>query len=141
MYLVLKIVSGEEVIGVLAVENMVETHNLEYFELTDIFELTDPMWIVADREGSMKLRSATILAAENRLVFCPENVIAAYMPSQPLIEYYKTATGYTQKYTQVDIDKQIHLATEELAQATKDAEEFESNLTKFIAKASKVSIH
>ena len=135
MYLVLKIVSGEEVIGVLAVENMVETHNLEYFEMTD------PMWIVADREGSMKLRSATILAAENRLVFCPENVIAAYMPSQPLIEYYKTATGYTQKYTQVDIDKQIHLATEELAQATKDAEEFESNLTKFIAKASKVSIH
>lgn len=135
MYIVLKIVSGEEVIGVLAVENMVETHNLEYFELTD------PMWIVADREGSMKLRSATILATENRLVFCPENVIAAYMPGHPLIEYYKTATGYTQKYTQVDIDKQIYFATEELAQATKEAEEFESNLTKFIAKASKVSIH
>jgi hypothetical protein len=51
------------------------------------------------------------------------------------------ASGYTQKYTQIEIDKQIRHATEDLVQAAKEADEFESNLTRFIAKTSKVSIH
>ena len=135
IYIVLKIVSGEEVIGCLDIENMVDTNNLEYFDLTD------PMWVVAGRDGSMKLQSATILASEHRLAIQPESVIAAYTPSESLIEYYKTAAEYSQKHTQIDIDKQIRLATEELVQASKDAEEFESNLTQFILKTSKASIH
>jgi len=135
IYVVLKIVSGEEVVGCLDVESMVETNNLEYFELVN------PMWVVAGRDGSMKLQSATILASEHRLAIQPESVMAAYTPSESLIEYYKTASEYSQTHTQVDIDKQIRLATEELVQASKDAEEFESNLTQFIMKTSKVSIH
>jgi hypothetical protein len=135
IYLVLKVISGEEVIGMLDVDDVAAAEDLQYFDLID------PMWIVADQEGSMKLRSATILAFENKLIVLPEGVIASYIPSQSLIDYYKMASGYTQKYTQIEIDKQIRHATEDLVQAAKEADEFESNLTRFIAKTSKVSIH
>lgn len=89
----------------------------------------------------MRLRAATILAEENKLIIFPDSIAITYKPSTTLIEYYKTMLEYVQKHTQGEIDKQIQRATKELEHAINETEEFESNLTQFIAKASKVSIH
>lgn len=135
IHIVLKIISGEEIIGCLSVKDMAEASTLDYLLLID------PMWIIADSEGSMRLRAATILAEENKLIIFPDSIAITYKPSTTLIEYYKTMLEYVQKHTQGEIDKQIQRATKELEHAINETEEFESNLTQFIAKASKVSIH
>lgn len=139
IHIVLKVISGEEVIGCLDVEDMAASNEHEY--IGPGLQLIDPMWIIADSEGSMRLRSATILSEENKLIIFPGSITITYKPSSTLIEYYKTMLEYTQKHTQGEIDKQIRHATKELEQAVKETEEFESNLTQFIAKVSKVSIH
>jgi hypothetical protein len=135
IYIVLKIISGEEVIGYIDLDNEDDIPNLEFFEVGN------PMWIVSDEDGSMKLRDATILAQNKGLIFYTENVITCYKPSEPLVEYYRAASEYALQCTQPEINKQILHAKEEVEQMMKDAKEFESGLTKYILKASKTSIH
>lgn len=134
MFIVLKIISGEEVVGQIPQENTAEIADLEYFEVIN------PMWIVAERGGSMKLRDATMLSADKALIFYTENVITCYIPTETLVEYYKAASEYN-NITRTDIDKQIAMATEELQQSMKEAEDLQENITRFALKASKTSIH
>lgn len=135
IHIVLKLITGEEVIGTLEIENEDDIPTLESFDVAS------PMWVVSEDGGSMKLRDATMLAQNKGLVFYTDNVITCYKPTEELVDYYKAAIEYSQTCTQAEINKQISHATEELKQVMQEVRDFEANIFKFAMKASKTSVH
>jgi hypothetical protein len=85
MIIALKLINGDEIIGRLHVEDNVDPSRPEQFELYD------PMWIIPDEKGSIRLRDALVLYSNSSLIFFPEHVIVCYIPSKSLDRYYQAA--------------------------------------------------
>lgn len=135
MIVVLKILSGEEIIGNLACETD------EEFVKLDQYELIDPMWIVPSENGAMKLRDACMLSANDGLLFVPECIITCYKPSESLIGYYLRVSEYTKNVTRESINSQIELATMELGQQMKEEKEYISKMSEALRKITGSKLH
>lgn len=135
MILVFKLISGEEIIGALAVETDDDFDKLEQFELMD------PMWIVPTKDGAMKLRDACMLSANDGLIFIPECIITCYKPSTNLINYYLQASEYSKTFTREGIGAQIDLATIELQQAMEEEKEQEAKMGELYRKITGAKLH
>lgn len=128
MIVVLKLLSGEEIIGKMECQTDEEFYKLESYELFD------PMWIVPGESGAMKLRDAVMLAENAALIFNPEFIITCYHPSESLVRYYQCANDYSQRFTRAAINSQIDLATSELQEMIKEEEKYASSLTDTLLK-------
>jgi hypothetical protein len=117
MIIVMKLISGEEIMGALACETEEEFDKLEQYELME------PMWIVPSEGGAMKLRDACMLSENDGLIFVPECIITCYKPSLNLINYYLQASEYSREFTRPGIGAQIDLATEDLVQQMREEKE------------------
>lgn len=114
MIIVMKLISGEEIIGSLPCETN------EEFNMLLQYELTDPMWIVPTDSGAMKLRDACMLSDNEQLILTPDYVILSYNPSVSLTKYYLRVCEYSKDFTRPNIASQIDLATEDLEQQIRD---------------------
>jgi len=110
MIIALKLINGDEIIGRLHVEDNVDPSRPEQFELYD------PMWIIPDEKGSIRLRDALVLYSNPSLIFFPEHVIVCYIPSKSLHRYYQAAIQYSIEFTRGSIDSQIDESCTELEQ-------------------------
>lgn len=135
MIIVMKLISGEEIIGTLACETDEEFNELEQFELMD------PMWIVPVDGGAMKLRDACMLSENDGLIFVPECIITCYKPSTNLTSYYLRASEYSKEYTRPGIGAQIDLATEELDQQIREEKEETVRLGELYRKITGSKLH
>lgn len=132
---VLKLITGEEIIGRLNAESVEDIENME------TFNIKSPMWVLEDETGSMKLRSATMLAEEKHLIFYNSDIITYYIPSKVLVDYYNSAVEFNTTYTQQEIDKQIKMATKELDRAINEYSSQESNIAGLLFNQFKITIH
>ena len=110
MIIVMKLISGEEVIGTLGCATNEEYNMLEQYELID------PMGIIPTDNGSMKLRDACMLSENEVLIITPDYVILSYNPSSSLSKYYSRVCEYSKEFSRPGISAQIDLAREELDQ-------------------------
>lgn len=133
--LVLKILTGEEILGQIDIKDADEITNLEYFELID------PMWIVQDEYGAMKLRDAAVLSKNNTLAIPIECVIICYEPTDNLVNYYMRANEYNKQYTKAAINNQISAATHEFDQMLRDEGDYSSKISEMIRKINGSKLH
>jgi hypothetical protein len=106
----LRLSNGDEIIGRLKVEDDDDLISVEQIELID------PMWIVSDEKGSIRLRDALVLYNNTTLCFFPEHVSITYRPSKNLERYYESAIQYSIEFTRGAIDAQIEESSIELEQ-------------------------
>lgn len=135
MILVLKLISGEEIIGALDCETDEEFHKLEQFELMD------PMWIVPSKDGAMKLRDACMLSENDGLIFIPECIITCYKPSINLASYYLQASEYSKNFTRADVGAQIDIATADLHDTIREEKEQQSKMGELYRKITGSKLH
>jgi hypothetical protein len=135
MKLVFKLISGEEIIGTLACETD------EDFDKLEQFELMDPMWIVPEKGGAMKLRDACILSENDGLIFVPECIITCYKPSINLINYYLQASEYSKTFARDGIAAQIDLATIGLQQMMQEEKDQEIKMGEIYRKITGSKLH
>jgi len=135
MKVVFKLISGEEIIGALACET------IEEFDKLEQYELMDPMWIVPDKGGAMKLRDACMLSENDGLIFVPECIITCYRPSINLTNYYLQASEYSKTFTRVGVGEQIDLATLELQQMMQEEKEQETKMGEIYRKITGSKLH
>lgn len=120
MIVVLKIITGEEIIGSMT------CNTDEEFAALELYELFSPMWIVPAENGSMKLRDALMLADTLSLIFNPSDVITCYKPIQSLVEYHERAMEYSYKYTRESINKQIEHSTMDINDLIEEERQYEA---------------
>lgn len=135
MIVVLRILSGEEIIGRMECEDESE------FDKLELYELFDPMWIVPNDEGAMKLRDALMLSENISLIFNPGDVITCYKPIENFAQYYKFANEYSTNYTRAYIAKQIDLATQDLKEIIRDEKEYVTEMSKMLRKVTGSKLH
>lgn len=135
MIVILKIITGEEVIGNMACQDDEEFNTLE------MYEVYDPMWIVPGVEGAMKLRDALMLSDSLSLIFNPNDIITCYKPSQSLISYYQRAYEYSQEFTRININSQIDLATSELNEMIHESQQTASRFTEMLMRMTGSKLH
>lgn len=135
MIVILKIITGEEVIGKMACQDDEEFNTLEMYE---VFE---PMWIVPGIEGAMKLRDALMLSDSLSLIFNPNDIITCYKPSLSLVGYYQRAYEYSQEFTRININSQIDLATSELNEMIHESQQTASRFTEMLMRMSGSKLH
>ena len=110
MIIALRLSNGEEIIGELKTE---EDGSLLAVEQ---IELINPMWIVPDEQGSIRLRDALVLYENTTLCFFPEHVTLTYRPTKSLERYYRNAIQYSIEFTRGAINAQIDESNIELEQ-------------------------
>lgn len=115
MIIALRLTNGDEIIGRTA-----ET----YPSKDEQFELIDPMWIIPDEKGSIRLRDALVLYGNSSLIFFPEHVITCYKPIKSLERYYRTAIQYSIEFTRDAINSQIEDSCTELEQWSQTTREY-----------------
>lgn len=107
MILVIKLISGEEIIG-----------ELESVPDTQFYNISNPMSIVDgyDEYGTitMKLRDAMLLSDETLITIPEKSVITYYPASEIMIKYYRKAVIFAKQYTKKKIEGQIKEATVQL---------------------------
>jgi len=135
MIIVMKLISGEEIIGNLACETD------EEFDALEQYELMEPMWIVPTEGGAMKLRDACMLSENQGLIFVPECIITCYKPSESLVNYYNKASRYSIDFTRESIASQIDLATYELDQMMQEEKEQMAKLGEVLRKITGSKLH
>lgn len=135
MIVVFKLVSGEEIIGRMVCESD------EEFDTLEMYELFDPMWIVPNDYGAMKLRDALMLSENISLIFNPGDVITCYKPIKNLVNYYKRASEYSTDFTRESIASQIDLATYELEQMMQEEKEQIAKLGDVLRKITGSKLH
>lgn len=135
MIVILKIISGEELIG------SIQCQDEDEFNKLDMYEVFEPMWVVPGMEGAMKLRDALMLSDSLSLIFNPGDIITSYKPSQSLINYYQRAYEYSQEFARTSINSQIDLATSELNEMIYEEQHAASKLTEILMKMSGSKLH
>lgn len=135
MIIVMKLISGEEIIGTLSCETN------EEFVMLDQYELTNPMWLLPTDNGAMRLRDACMLSENEQLIFTSEYVILSYKPSSSLIKYYSRACVYSKEFTRSGVSAQIDLAAEELDQQMYDEKKEAAMLGELYRKITGSKLH
>lgn len=135
MIVVFKLLSGEEIIGRMVCETD------EEFETLEMYELFDPMWIVPNENGAMKLRDALMLSENLSLIFNPGDVITCYKPMQSFIDYYSRACEYSINFTRASIATQIELATQELEDTMREEKEQAAKFGEVLRKITGAKLH
>lgn len=133
---VLRLITGDEIIGQIECEDNEEFMNLE------ALELFDPMWVVPAEFGSMKLRDALMLSDDvNSLMFYSDDVITAYSPSKSFIMYYTNASKYAKEITRPSINLQIETAAAELKDMIHDEKEYAADISQKFRKTTGTKLH
>ena len=135
MIVILKIITGEEIIGKMECEDDSDFNKL------DMYEVFEPMWIVPGTEGAMKLRDALMLSDSLSLIFNPNDIITCYKPTQSLTSYYQRAYQYSQEFTRININSQIDLATSELNEMMYEEQQTASKFTEMLMRISGSKLH
>lgn len=135
MIVVLKLVTGEEVIGRLSCNTDQE------FDALDLYEMFDPMWIVPTENGAMKLRDALMLADNISLIFNPGDVITCYKPIQSLVQYYERAMEYSQKYTRDNINTQIEQSVLDMNDMIEEERQYEVKAAEIFRRMTGSKLH
>lgn len=135
MIVVLKLITGEEIIG------SMQCNTAEEFDKLEMYELFDPMWIVPNEGGAMKLRDALMLSENLSLIFNPGDVITCYKPMTSFVEYYMCASEYSINNTRASIATQIELATQELNESMQSEREEAKKLGDILRKINNIKLH
>ena len=109
MISIIKLTSGEEIIAEF------ETDDIQSLES---FNAIYPMIILGDVDGSMRLRSLTLISKDTMIVFPQKHVMTHYLPSAAMEEYYVSAREYSATHTRKSVDTQITSAAEDFKSAT-----------------------
>ena len=117
MIIALRLTNGDEIIGEISVDDADPS-------MAEQFELIDPMWIIPDEKGSIRLRDALVLYGNSSLIFFPEHVITCYKPIKSLESYYRTAIQYSIEFTRDAINSQIEDSCTELEQWSQTTREY-----------------
>lgn len=89
-YMIFKMISGDELVG-----RVVLTEPLD--GEVPVIVLHDPQWIVTEENGSMKLRDALMLAAQDTMPIHLKDVLTMYKPHDSLVQYYTAAVIYNRR--------------------------------------------
>jgi hypothetical protein len=135
MIIVFKILTGEEIIGVL------DCNTDEEFEELESYDLIDPMWIVPGERGTLKLRDALMLGENETLIFIPETIITCYKPSKSLVNYYSRAIDYSKNFVRKEIDEQINTATGEMEDILREESQGIAKLANALLKIPSTKLH
>ena len=133
---VLRLITGDEVIG------QIECEDSEEFMSLEALELFDPMWVVPAEFGSMKLRDALMLSDDVKsLMFYSDDVITAYSPSKSFVTYYNNASRYAKEVNRPSINLQIETAADELKQMIYEEKEYATDISETYRKITGTKLH
>lgn len=108
MIIILKLITGDEIVGSIACTTKDEINNLSHYVLKN------PMWVVPGPGGTMKLCDACLISENDELIFKPNHTITYYIPSTSLINYYTQASEIAKSFAKIAINAQIDHAARDL---------------------------
>jgi hypothetical protein len=110
MIIVLKLITGEEVIGTIACVTDEEIEALSHYILKN------PMWVARGMGGDMKLYDACMLSKNDQLIFKSNCTITYYTPSDSFVNYYTQASEANKSHKKIYVNAQIDQAARDLEQ-------------------------
>lgn len=132
---ILKLNTGEDIIG------QIDIDLLTYDGFCNIIT---PMTIVGMRDDhghmGMRLRDTMMLSADGNLVIHTSTVSSFYVPSDPMVQYYKAAVTFAMKYTRAAIEEQIKMAVKDLEQTMHEEQDAAEKLTKLLLSTSRSTL-
>jgi hypothetical protein len=105
------------------------------------FTVEDPMIIVSDETGAMRLRDMLLLSSERKIVVSVSSLFTSYTPTDTLKSYYQKALERAVQHGRAVIDTQIKTAIREMADKNREDQEYEAKLADMILSISGVTVH